>query len=67
VYAAKRPIDERTSLTFLRGAHLARSHGGRPIETLEPYHECWCGESVLQVPSQDEQVEIAAEIAATEA
>jgi predicted Ser/Thr protein kinase len=66
LYAAKLPIDEHTSLTLLRGARLARSRGGRPIETLEPYHQR-VRESVLQVLTQEEQVEIAAEIAAAEA
>ncbi len=63
--AANLPIDEHAALTLLRSARLARSRGGRPIETLEPYHER-VRESVLQVLSGEEQSEIAAEIAAAQ-
>jgi eukaryotic-like serine/threonine-protein kinase len=64
--AAKLPVDEHAALTVLRGARLARSRGGRPLETLEPYHQR-VRESVLQALTQDEQVEIAAQIVAAEA
>jgi serine/threonine protein kinase len=60
--AAKLPIDEHIALTLLCRTRLARSRGGRPIETLEPYHEC-VRESVLLALSPDERRELAAEIA----
>jgi predicted Ser/Thr protein kinase len=60
--AAKLPFDEHTALTLLCSTRLARSRGGRPIETLEPYHER-VRESVLQSLSDDERVVLADEIA----
>jgi AAA ATPase domain len=60
--AAKLPIDEHVALTLLCRTRLARSRGGRPIETLEPYHER-VRESVLQALSPDERRELASEIA----
>lgn len=59
---ARLPIDEHVALTLLCRTRLARSRGGRPIETLEPYHER-VRESVLQALSPGERRELAAEIA----
>jgi hypothetical protein len=59
---AKLPFDEHTALTLLCTTRLARSRGGRPIETLEPYHER-VRESVLQALSADERTALATEIA----
>ncbi len=37
--AARLPPDEHVAVAHLSSTHLARSRGGRPIVTLEPYHE----------------------------
>jgi hypothetical protein len=60
--AAHLPIDEHAALTLVCSARLARSRGGRPIDTLEPYHER-VREAVLQALSPDERRALEAEIA----
>jgi predicted ATPase len=56
------PQGEHSALALLCTTRLARSRGGRPIETLEPYHE-QVRESVLSALSPDERSALAEEIA----